>query len=295
MIQHFRKILPCGYHKVTSARLFFALLSLLLSPLILPAQAQTVPRPEPGWQFSVTPYAWVPSIDGTFRYQLPGQPGPESADVGADNISVLEALNFAAMVAAEARYQRYSVLTDLIYLNLGAQSSKLRQVNYTGGAGVAASADRGTASSLSGSLWTLMGGYTITQGDWGHVDGMAGFRLFSLSAETNIRLSADVAGPGGSTSFSRSARLSDSATLFDGVLGVRGRFVIGNGFYAPYGFDIGAGSSAFTWQASAALGYQNGWAGVALGYRHLSYEQSGNKLVQELAFSGPFLSLNFSF
>lgn len=261
------------------------------------AEAQTVPRAEPGWQFSVTPYAWVPSIDGTLRYQLPGRPGPESADVSADNISVLEALNFAAMVAAEARYQRYSVLTDLIYMNLGAEGSKLRQVNYadSGGTGVAANVDRGTDSSLSGTLWALMGGYTITQGDWGHVDGVAGFRLFSLNAETNIRLSADVAGPSGSTSFSRSARLSDSATLFDGVVGVRGRLVLGRGFYAPYAFDIGAGSSAFTWQASAALGYQNGWAGVALGYRHLSYEQSGNKLVQDLAFSGPFLSVNFPF
>jgi hypothetical protein len=34
---------------------------------------------------------------------------------------------------------------------------------------------------------------------------------------------------------------------------------------------------------------------VALGWRHLSYEQSGNKLVQDLSFSGAFLAVNFTF
>ena len=297
MIQHLPKTLPCGHYKATSARLLSASLSLLLSALILPAQAQTVPRAEPGWQFSVTPYAWVPSIDGTLRYQLPTQSGSGSADVSKDGASILEALNFAAMIAAEARYQRYSVLTDFIYLDLGATGSKLRDVNFGGGgnAGVGANLDRGTESSLSGSLWTLMGGYTVTQGDWGHADIVGGFRLFSLNSETNIRLAGDVTAPGGSASFNRNAKLSESATLFDGIIGMRGRIVIGDGFYAPYAFDIGTGSSTLTWQASAGLGYQFSWGGVALGYRHLSYEQSSKNLVQDLSFGGPFLALNFTF
>ena len=270
---------------------------LALSAFVLPAQAQTVPRAEPGWQFSITPYAWVPSIDGTLRYQLPAQTGGGSADVAKDSFSVLEALNFAAMIAAEARYQRYSVLTDFIYLDLGGAGSKLRSVDFagSGGGGVAANLDRGTESSLSGSLWTLMGGYTVTQGNWGHADVTGGFRLFSLSAETNLRLSGDVTAPGGTASLNRTARLSDSATLFDGIVGLRGRFVIGNGFFAPYAFDIGTGSSSLTWQASAGLGYQMNWGSVALGWRHLSYEQSGNHLVQDLSFSGAFLAVNFTF
>ena len=297
MIQHLPTTLPCAHHKTTSARLLSVLLCLLLSALVLPVQAQTVPRAEPGWQFSVTPYAWVPSIDGTLRYQLPGQSGSGSADVSKDGSSILEALNFAAMIAAEARYQRYSVMTDFIYLDLGANGSKLRDVNFGGGgnAGVGANLDRGTESSLSGSLWTLMGGYTVLQGDWGHADIVGGFRLFSLNSETNIRLAGDVTAPSGSASFNRNAKLSDSATLFDGVIGMRGRLGIGKGFYAPYAFDIGTGSSTLTWQASAGLGYQFSWGGVVLGYRHLSYEQSSKNLVQDLSFSGPFLALNFTF
>jgi len=274
-----------------------AVTPLLLSCLVPLAQAQTLPRAEPGWQFSVTPYAWVPSIDGKLRYQLPAQAGPGSADVAKDSFSVLEALNFAAMIAAEARYQRYSLLTDFIYMDLGGAGSKLRSVDFagSGGSSVDANLNRGTESSLSGSLWTLMGGYTVTQGDWGHTDIAGGFRLFYLNAETNLRLSGDVTAPGGTATLNRNARLSDSATLFDGIVGLRGRLVIGNGFFAPYAFDIGTGSSSLTWQASAALGYQMNWGSVALGWRHLSYEQSGNRLVQDLSFSGAFLALNFTF
>ncbi len=277
-------------------RATWAAVLLVFSALVLPAQAQTVPSAEPGWQFSVTPYAWVPSVDGTLRYQLPGQPGPDSADVSKDSSNILEALNFAAMIAAEARYQRYSVLTDFIYLDLGATGSKLRNVNFGGGGtGVGADLDRGTESSMSGSLWTLMGGYTVTQGDWGYADIVGGFRLFSLNSETNVSLATDLTAPGGSASLSRNARLSESATLFDGIIGMRGRLVIGDGFYAPYALDIGTGSSTLTWQASAALGYQFSWGGVALGYRYLSYEQGSNKLVQDFSFGGPFLALNFTF
>jgi hypothetical protein len=276
-------------------------LALVLVPLafapVMPAQAQTVPRTEPGWQFSVTPYAWVPSIDGTLRYQLPGKFGQDSADVTTENFSVLDVLNFAAMLSAEARYQRYSVLTDLIYMDLGATGSKLREVNFAGSGttGVGGHLDRGSETSMRGSLWTLMGGYTVAQGDWGHADVSGGFRLFSLSTETNIRLAGDVSAPGGSTSFSRNTRLSSNGTLVDGIIGLRGRITFGNGFHAPYAFDIGAGSSSLTWQASAGLGYQMSWGSVALGWRHLSYQQGSTDLIQDLAFSGPFLALNFTF
>lgn len=285
-----RPSLGIGFHTIVAVTL------LLLWGPVTPVQAQTVPRTESGWQFSLTPYAWVPSIDGTLRYQLPAQAGAGSADVAKDSFSVLEALNFAAMIAAEARYQRYSVLTDFIYMDLGGSSSKLRNVDFaSSGGSVTTNLDRGTESSLSGSLWTLMGGYTVMQGAWGHADITAGFRLFSLSAETNLRLSGDVTAPSGSASLNRNARLSDSATLFDGIVGLRGRFMIGNGFFAPYAFDVGTGSSSLTWQASAALGYQMNWGSVALGWRHLSYEQGNKNLVQDLSFSGAFLAVNFTF
>src|SRR4051812_13938756 len=76
--------------------------------------AQTVPSSEPGWRFSITPYGWLPTIDGNFRYDRPNGAGAKGADVRVDPTNLLEALNFAAMVAAEARYGRFSISSDFL-------------------------------------------------------------------------------------------------------------------------------------------------------------------------------------
>jgi hypothetical protein len=273
----------------------FALTSLFAGDL----GAQTVPSAEPGWRFAVTPYAWLPSIDGDLRYRAPDAlgGGAAGANVGIDAVNILEALNFATMVAAEARNGRFSILTDFIYLDLGNAKSGVRSVDFVqaGRNPVSTTLNAGTETSVRGSLWTLAGAYTLADGGWGHVDALAGFRLFSLSTRTDVRLSTDVAGPGAGLSFARSGRLSGDSDLFDGIVGLRGRFVLGGGFQLPYSFDIGAGSSRLTWQGAAGLGYQTGWAGVTLGYRHLYFDQGGDKLVQDFSFSGPFLAVNFTF
>lgn len=96
-------------------------------------------------------------------------------------------------------------------------------------------------------------------------------------------------------SFAKTAPLSRDEDLIDGIVGLRGRFVLGRGFHLPYAFDLGGGSSRLTWQASAGLGYQAGWAGVSLGWRHLSYDQGGSKLLRDFSFGGPYLALNLTF
>jgi hypothetical protein len=73
------------------------------------AAAQTVPSGEPGWRFSVTPYGWLPTVDGSFRYGRAGGASGASTDVNVDPAKLLDALNFAAMIAAEARYGRFSI------------------------------------------------------------------------------------------------------------------------------------------------------------------------------------------
>jgi hypothetical protein len=266
------------------------------------ASAQSTPPTAPGavsgWQFVITPYAWVPSVDGTLRYGLPpGSTNVRSADVAVDSGSVLEAINFAAMLKAEARHGAFSVLTDLIYLDMGNAKSGVRSVDFVqaGSNPVSSSLNAGTESSLRGTMVTLAGGYTVLQGSWGHLDLLGGLRYFGLKARTDVRLGADVVGPGGGQVFAANSRLSDRVDLLDGIVGARGRIMLGAGFHIPYGVDIGTGSSRLTWQAETGIGYQTGWAGVTLGYRHLAYEQGGDDLVQDLSFSGPFLAGNFRF
>jgi hypothetical protein len=45
----------------------------------------------------------------------------------------------------------------------------------------------------------------------------------------------------------------------------------------------------------AGVGYGFNWGDITLTYRHLYYDQSGDKLIQNLAFSGPAVGVNFHF
>lgn len=288
------KHLPIG----RAAALPLAALTLLTGIGSAEVHAQTTSSTVPGWQFSIAPYVWAPSIDGALRYTLPqGTGGATQANVGIDSFNILEALNFAAMIGAEARNGRYSLLTDFIYLDLGNSGSKVQSVDFVqvGRNPVSSSLNAGTETSVRGSLFTLAGGYTLAEGGWGQMDAIGGARLFALTARTDVRLATDVTGPGAGLSFARSGQLNRSTTLVDGIVGLRGHVELGGGFHLPYSADVGTGSSRVTWQAAAAIGYRASWADVSLGYRHVAYVQGGNALVQDFSFSGPLLAMKFTF
>jgi hypothetical protein len=256
------------------------------------ATAQTVPDgSDSGWRFSVTPYLWLPTVGGELRYG-PRERGTAHVDLDPQNI--VDALKFGLTFGAEARYGRFTLATDLLYLSLGNQTSWVRRVDFPS-ASVQASANLGTQTSLTNTLWTLAPGYTVLQGDWGNVDIQAGFRVLAVSARTNVQLSTEVVGPSAGEVFARTGRLSASDQLWDGIVGVRGRFNLGHGFYIPYAADIGAGGSVATWQLQGGLGYSTGWAGVVAGYRYLSYSANGNSLIRDLHLGGPFIALNMKF
>jgi hypothetical protein len=258
-----------------------------------PAQAQTVPSAtDSGWRFSLTPYLWLPTLSGELRY---GPRDNTSANVNVDSQNIVDALKFGLTFGAEARLGRFTLATDLLYLDLGSQSSQVRSVDFGASGRVQASANLGTQTRLTNTLWTLAPGYTVLEGAWGNLDLQAGFRVLALRARTDVQLVNDVTGPRQGETFTRTGRLSASEQIWDGIIGVRGQIVLGQGFYLPYAADVGAGGSDLTWQVQGGIGYSTGWAGVVAGYRHLSYSQGGNALVQELNMGGPFIALNMKF
>src|SRR5687767_2082636 len=66
------------------------------------------------WQFSISPYLWLPSVDTEL--------GVEGVPVGAESNSnasdVLDMLDFAMLVSGEARKGKFAVLYDVQYLKL---------------------------------------------------------------------------------------------------------------------------------------------------------------------------------
>lgn len=253
----------------------------------------------PGWSFDIAPYVWLPSVNGNFRYALPAGLGG-TADVKADPDDYLTNLNFALAFAGAVRYDRFTLVTDFMYLNADAGTSQVGSVDIAGVPRnpLSTTQSLGTSTNLKGALWTLAGGYTLASGDWGNVDVIGGFRFFGAEAETNYTLAVQLFGPRGQAgpSLGGSGRFSASQDIWNGIIGVRGRLRLGDsGLFVPYYVDIGTGDSNVTWQAFGGLGYQNGWAGVQLGWRYMSFDQGGSSVVQDVSLSGAYLAVNFSF
>jgi hypothetical protein len=245
------------------------------------------------WAFTITPYLWLPNIDGTLKYS--GSPGGGRPEVQTGPNDYLENLSMALMISGEARKDRMSVFTDFIYLDFSSQDSSVKSINF-GGSRVSSSANVSTQSSLRGAAWTLGVGYAVLPGRPVVLDVFGGLRYFGLEASSDWQLALAVTGPGGGQTFPRAGSISERADLWDGIVGVKGRFLLGESNWSiPYYLDMGTGSSSLTWQGMLGIAYSYKWFGATLAYRHLYYDMKGDKLVQDMWFSGPLVGVNFRF
>jgi len=253
-----------------------------------------------GWTFEVAPYLWMPSMNTNINYPLPpALGGTVSANPSIGFGTLLSHLDFAAMVAADARYDRFSIVTDFMYMKLSGTPAQFKSVNFPDHPAIpiVAGVQSSQGLNLNASIWTLVGGYTLAQGDWGNFDAMSGFRLLAVNTTTNYSLGLTITGPrGNGATFGGVGSVSASADIWNGIGGFRGRIRVGNdGLFIPYYFDIGAGGSNLTWQIASGLGYHAGLGDVSLTYRYLSFEQGSSSAVQRLWVQGPMLAVSFTF
>jgi hypothetical protein len=267
----------------------------LLTPLHGRAQAPA----EDKWTFSLMPYLWLPNFSGKFNYGPPPANGA-TANVNVDADTILSDLDFAFMIAGEARKGRWLIGTDFIYLDLSSDNSQVRSVDFNPGTGPVnvstSNLNAGTQSSLKGTVWTLFGGYAAVQDPGLSVDVIGGFRYLGLDAKTDWQLNAAVNLPNTTLNFARSGSVEKRDTFWAAVVGAKGQVKLGaSNWFVPYYLDLGGASELFTWQGVVGVGYKFHWGDVRLDYRYLYYDQSGDKLVQELTVKGFALGANFRF
>ena len=275
-------------------RVGLALMALIT--ISLPAYAGE-PAPADKWTFALRPYLWAPGIDGTLKYDVPPR-GDGAANVDFSSY-VLENLNMALMLTAEARKGGWFVLTDVVYLDIEPDDSKVTSVSFAGPGGrvdVSVGADLGTKVKLSGVLWELAGGYTVARGRNSSLDLLAGFRYLGIETETDWQLSGSITGPESGQSFASSGSVSSRVDLWDGIIGIRGTLGLGDSRWAiPYYLDVGTGDSALTWQGVAGIEYRYGWGDLQLMYRYTYYDMKSDKLLQNVSLGGPAIGVNFRF
>ena len=255
----------------------------------LSAAAET---PGNEWKFSITPYLWLPNIDGTLKYSAPsGTSGSPEVQVGPNDY--LENLRLAFMISGEVRKDRWLAFTDAIYLDFASEKSSVKSINF-GGDRVSSSANVSTDSSLKAGAWTLGAGYAVLPGRPVEMDVFGGLRYLGLHASSDWQLTTTVTGPGGGQTFPRAGNITERADLWDGIVGVRGRIWLGGSNWSiPYYSDIGTGSSSLTWQGMLGIAYSFKVVSLTLAYRHLYYDQKNDKLIQDMRFSGPALGVGF--
>ena len=132
-----------------------------------------------GWTFTIAPYGWFAGLEGDVGA------GGRTTHVDESIGDILDKLDIGFMGVAEARYERFGVFTDLVYVRL----SDSGDTPF----GILASSVDFTTKSL---MWTAAGEYRLLDHPDASVDAFAGFRLFSIENELDFN-------PPGSTRRSR--------------------------------------------------------------------------------------------
>lgn len=252
-----------------------------------------------GWQFELTPYLWLPTIAGDLNYEGSGD--------GSPNVSVgptdwLDLLNGVAFIKGGARKERFSLTADFIYLSLKSDKDRVESVDgsISGPGGdtipIGVDANLQTTTEFDGLVVTLMAGYTVKESKTAPMDIIVGVRYLGVDIQTDWDLTVDITTPDDEVVLPAQGSIGQDTDFWDGVVGLRGHVMLGESRWAvPYYFDIGAGSSKLTWQATAGISYSYGWGDLVMVYRHLDYDEDSSGLLQNLSLSGPAFGATFRF
>lgn len=249
-------------------------LSLLAAAEAAQAQAQeeaTSRAASDGWSFAFAPYLWAAGMEGDMATLPPA--GTAQVDAGFDDI--LEDLNFAFMGMGEARYGRFAVVADIVYVDLEDDASTPGPF-FSG-------ADLDSETFIG----TFQASYRVLAAERGNLDLRAGARVWHVSTELDLDAGLLAA-----------RKHDDSETWVDPVIGAQGQLHLGSGFYLTAMGNIGGfgAASDLTWDLFGGLGYQAwDWFAPVVGYRHLSVDYDNDGFLYDLDMSGPVIGGVFRF
>jgi hypothetical protein len=256
-----------------------------------------------GWTYGLTPYLWLPTIDGSLKYALPpGSGGSPEFSVGPTDW--LDLINAGLLISGSASKGRFTIYSDLVYLSLTSKNDgRVLSVDDTVTVPgtripipISADLNLDTRTDLDGLAWSVAAGYEVSSSETSSMSAFVGARYFGVDASSSWDLTAEITVPGSGVILPAQGQIGSDVDLWDALIGVRGRFDLGEGRWAGlYHLDVGAGDSDLTWNAMAGVSYAYGWGDLVLAYRHLEYDQASDKLLQDFSFSGPGFGATFRF
>jgi hypothetical protein len=253
-----------------------------------PAAATTQASDKSRWQSYITPYLWLPTIKGQLNFMIPDGMG-NTFGLTVVPSQYTPKLASALMFTAGVRKGNWGAATDLIYMNLTAVTNGVTTITGPGG-NLMIPINTNVQTRFSSAIWTAGATYNLLPGPPGNLDGVLGFRY----ATVNPKLSWNFSGPIGA--FPIAGSQSVNVNLWDGIVGVKGKFDFHDGhWFAPFYADIGTGGAQFTWQAAGGIGYATHSGAWNLSYRNLYYDMGSNGLMHKINFGGPLIGYTFKF
>lgn len=240
------------------------------------------PTLDDNWHFTIIPYLWVPSVNGKMNVTLPQ--GVSSDDFDMASSDYFGNLSFAAMLSVELEKGRWSVVSDIMYVDF---SDDNRTVAFPGQR-IEIKGD----TSLRAFVFEIAPAYSLYRTDSVRFDLLAGLRYAGIDSDVTLN-------PVTTLPFQLPSRnVSDNKDLFDPIVGFKGRFELGKGWFLPYYADVGGFgiNNEWSWQAYAGVGYRfSKLFSLALVYRHLQYNFDDDRLLKDFYLSGAELGFIFRF
>jgi hypothetical protein len=210
------------------------------------------------WNFAAELYFWGASIGGK---------SSSGSDVDIDLDDILDSLEFAFMGSAGVRKGKWSLVADLIYLDV--------EDSGTIAPGLNASVE------LTSWVITPLVGYNLVDTGKSRLDIVGGARYLYMKADLRV----DALG----------ARAEDSGSNWDAIIGARGAVDLAEKWYLFGYLDIGTGESDLTWQAFGGVGYRFKWFDLVAAYRYLRWDFADNQVLDDLYLHGPGVGIRFAF
>jgi hypothetical protein len=238
----------------------------LFTPEIF-AQSSPPPSSAEGWRVRVIPYLWGPDFEGRVGI------GDRAVNVDATFSDLIRELNFALMGTLEANRNRFTTMTDFIYMNLSDERAT---------PGPLFSSADAVAKSF---ILTPEAGYRIVGTEESYFDALGGIRFWSVDGE--LKLASGVL---------NSIDISNRRNWVDGIFALKGKVRLNPKWYLVGYGDIGGGGSNLTYQLVGAAGVDVGRRySLVFGYRHLNVNYNKDRFLYDVGMGGPIIGFAIKF
>ncbi len=234
----------------------------------------------PTWALQITPYMWAAGLKGDMS------PFRRAPTIGVEKSfsDVMDDLNFGGFVNVWARYDRFVLSGDMMYVDTTDSHAfgplPALPIPVPPGTIIEGSVDSKQF------MATLQGGYRVVDTPDFTLDALAGVRFWHLSNDVTV------------SALGMSRTYGESFGWVDPVVGVRAFLPLTDKLSVQAQADIGGfgAGSDLTWSALATVNYTiTDHLSISAGYKVLDVDFNRNGHVYDTRLSGPVLGMTLRF